>query len=349
MSKSLIRGGLALGFVVVLCGALAGGAGAQAAGFCTQTADTLLDACKASVTDDGAVGTAICINVEDIKAHTDCLDDLAESQAEAEQLCLDQHDTRLAACGVLGEDRYDPDFSPARFDNPKRPSRPNPYFPMGVGKHWEYRTATQVNTVDIVNETKRIAGVDCLVFRDLVFEGGFIHEATDDWYVPGKDGSVWYFGEEVKDFETFKGDNPMRSELVSIDGSFKAGRDGAKPGIIALASPKAGDVYFEEFALGDAEDVTEILSTTYSYGHDPVLDEGVPAVVAQRFCAGNCIVTKNYSLLEPGLFARKYYARGVGTILEVENTGEVVQLVSCNFDSRCANLPLPLTASKPSR
>jgi hypothetical protein len=67
----------------------------------------------------------------------------------------------------------------------------------------------------------------------------------------------------------------------------------------------------------------------------------VPPVLAQRFCNGNCIVTKNFSLLEPGLFARKYYARGVGTILEVENTGEVVQLVDCNFDKRCNNLPKP--------
>jgi hypothetical protein len=41
------------------------------------------------------------------------------------------------------------------------------------------------------------------------------------------------------------------------------------------------------------------------------------------------------------LFARKYYARGIGTILEIENTGEVVQLVKCNFDSRCTNLPTP--------
>jgi len=73
-----------------------------------------------------------------------------------------------------------------------------------------------------------------------------------------------YFGEEVKDFETFKGDNPLRSELVSINGSFKAGRDGAKPGIIALASPKVGDAYLEEFSLGNAEDVTEIQSTTHA-------------------------------------------------------------------------------------
>jgi hypothetical protein len=341
MTKRRVLARLVLGFVVGLWGTVTGDSSAQTGGYCTQTADLLLDACKSSVMDDGAVGKAICLNITDQRGQNVCLSDLAGSQDEATQLCLGQHDTRLAACGVLGEGQYDPDFRPARFDNPKRPSRPNAYFPLGVGKHWEYRSVTQVNTVDVVNETKLIAGVNCIVFRDLVFEGGFLLEATDDWYVPGKDGSVWYFGEETKDYETFKGDKPVRPELDNIDGSFKTGRDGDKPGIIALASPQVGDAYLEEYSLANAEDVTEILSTTYSYGHDPALDEGVPAALAQRFCAGNCVVTKNYSLLEPGLFARKYYARGVGTILEVENTGEVVQLVKCNFDSRCANLPLP--------
>src|SRR3989442_680837 len=191
MTKGRILLRLVLGFVVVMCGALTGKSGAQTGGFCAQTADTLLEACKAGVVDDGAVGKAICINITDLKARNTCLDDLAASQDEASRLCEGQHDTRLAACGVLGEGRYDPDFRPARFDNPRRPSHPNPYFPLGVGKHWEYRSATQVNTVDVVNETKRIAGVDCIVFRDLVFENGLIHEATDDWYVPAKDGSVW--------------------------------------------------------------------------------------------------------------------------------------------------------------
>lgn len=341
MPRRRILGCVAAGLVALVTGPSAENTKAQTTGYCTQTAGILLDACRASVTAEGALGRAICLNEADTSTRNGCLDDLQDTQDESTQLCEGQHDARLAACGVLGEDRYDPDFRPARFDNPRRPSNPNPYFPLGVGKHWEYRSATEVNTVDIVNETKRIAGVDCLVFRDLVFEGGLIHEATDDWYVPAKDGSVWYFGEEVKNYETFKGDNPMRSELVSIDGSFKAGRDGDKPGIIALAAPRVGDVYLEEFSLGNAEDVTEILSTTYSHGQDAALDEGVPAELARRFCAGNCIVTKNYSLLEPGLFARKYYARGVGTILEVESTGEVVQLVNCNFDQRCVNLPRP--------
>ncbi len=189
-------------------------------------------------------------------------------------------------------------------------------------------------------------GVRCIVFRDLVMKGGELVEATDDWYTPAKDGSVWYCGEEVKDFESFDGDDPRRPELVSIDGSFKAGREHDKGGVIFLASPAPGAVYVEEFSLGNAEDVTEVLSTTYAFGNDPALDEGVPQQLAERLCSGDCVVTKNFSLLEPGIFARKYHARGIGVFLEVEldpETGELgaVQLVNCNFDPKCVGLPTP--------
>src|SRR5215475_4205305 len=200
----------------------------------------------------------------------------------------------------------------------------------------------RVNTVEAVNETKLIAGVTCVVFRDLVTRNGDLAEATDDWYTPAKNGNVWYFGEEVKDFESFAGDDPRKPELVSIDGSFKAGRNGDKPGIIFLASPKKGDVYVEEASLNNAEDVTEILSTTYAFGSDPELDQSVPQQLAELLCSGDCVVTKNFSLLEPGIFARKYYALGIGVFLEVEtDTGTVSQLTSCNFDAKCQNLPQP--------
>jgi hypothetical protein len=54
------------------------------------------------------------------------------------------------------------------------------------------------------------------------------------------------------------------------------------------------------------------------------------------------VVTKNYSLLEPGIFARKYYAPGIGVFLEVASGGNrAVRLVHCNFDARCSLLPAP--------
>ena len=101
-------------------------------------------------------------------------------------------------------------------------------------------------------------------------------------------------------------------------------------------------MYREEFSLSNAEDVTEVLSTTYAFGSDPKLDRFVPQQLAERFCSGDCVVTKNFSLLEPGVFARKYYARGIGVFLEVNpDIEEVVQLVDCNFDPRCEDLPKP--------
>jgi len=334
---------LMLGLAVAIAVALAHPCEARrSSGFCTQTANTLLVACNADVKDNGSVKKAICLNISDSQARSACLGERTTDQTEGRQLCREQHDWRLAACKQLGEARYDPDLSPALFDDPKSPAKPNPYFPITVGNTWEYRAGPERNTVEIVNETKLIAGINCIVARDRVFTNGDLTEDTDDWFCPAKSGAVWYFGEETKQLESFDGDNPRRPELVDIEGSFKAGRDGAKPGIIFLASPTKGDVYLEEFSLGNAEDLTEVLSTTYSFGQDPELDRLVPQQLAQLLCSGNCVVTRNISLLEPGVEERKYYALGIGTFLETAlETGEVVQLVSCNFDARCQSLPTP--------
>jgi len=133
--------------------------------------------------------------------------------------------------------------------------------------------------------------------------------------------------------------NPRRPELVSIDGSFKAGRAGDKPGIIFRASPAPGEVYLEESHWA-TPDATEVLSTTYAFGDDRELDQFVPRRLAELLCSDDCLVTKNFSLLEPGIFARKYYAPGIGFFLEVNpDTGEVLQLVGCSFDRRCRALP----------
>jgi len=309
--------------------------------FCTQTALALFDACEAGIQDDAGVAKAVCLNIANPADRTACNADATDARDEADQFCRDQHAWRLQSCLLTGEGRYDPDFSPARFDDPSKPGKPNLFFPLAIGDRWEYRGGNEVNTLEVTAETKLIAGVRCAVVRDLVFRDGPLAEATDDWFVPAKDGSTWYFGEETKEYETFAGDDPVRPELVGDEGSFKAGRDGAKPGIIFLASPRVGDVYFEEFSPGNAEDATEILSTTYAFGGGARLDQGVPRALAERFCSGNCVVTRNFSLLEPGIDSRKYYAPGIGVFLEIESTGELSQLVDCSFDARCRNLPAP--------
>jgi hypothetical protein len=126
---------------------------------------------------------------------------------------------------------------------------------------------------------------------------------------------VWYCGEEVKDFETFVGDNPEEPELVAINGSFKAGRDSAKPGLFMLANPQVGDAYRQEMSLGEAEDYAQVISLT-----------GTESVLAAS-CTNNCLVTREGQPTEPGITADKHYLPGVGPILEVNMDGGRLELI----------------------
>ena len=309
--------------------------------FCSATAEAVFRACSNESLDDYWIGYGICINESDVPDRSECFADLGESRREASDECAAQRVARTTLCKQVGEGRYDPEFEETDFDSDfSNLTNPNPYFPLAIGNRWEYSSAEETDVVQVLNRTKLIDDVRCIVVRDEVFEDGVLHEGTNDWFAQAKDGTVWYCGEETASFEVFEGDRPMKPELVSIDGSFKAERDGDKPGIIFLANPVPGQVYIEESSLGNAEDATRILSIDYSYGRNTNLDRLVPPQLAQLLCKRNCVVTRNISPLEPGVVERKYYAPGIGVFLETApQTGEVVRLVKCNFDPRCSQLP----------
>ena len=309
--------------------------------FCSATAQAAFRACSNETLDGYWIGAGICINESNGRDRTECFADLKDSRNESTDECAAQRQARAALCKAVGEGRYDPEFEETDFDTDFRNlTNPNRYFPLGIGNRWEFRSATESIVVQVTSATKLIDDVRCIVVRDEVSENGSIIEGTNDWFAQAKDGSVWYCGEETAQFETFKGDRPMKAELVSIDGSFKADRDGDKPGIIFLANPLPGQTYVEEASLGNAEDATQVLAVDYSFGKNPKLDQLVPPRLARLLCAQDCVVTKNFSPLEPGVFERKYYAPGIGVFLETApQTGEVVRLVKCNVDPRCALLP----------
>ena len=312
-------------------------------GACSTTASLMFKACTHEAGDEYFVARAKCENTADARARAECVAQARQARKESREKCAARRDWRLKFCPALGEGRYDPPFTPERFDADfHRLSNPNPYFPLGIGHRWELRGAGEVTQIEVTADTKLVEGVTCIVVRDLVYKDGTLAEATDDWLAAGRDGSTWYCGEEVKDYATFEGDRPQRPELVSRDGSFKHGRDGAKAGLFLPARPQPGQTYLEEFSLGNAEDVAEVLSNDYGYGRHPLLDRLVPRELVQRLCNRDCVVTRNFSLLEPGAFALKYYARGIGFFLEIKpQEGKTLQLVSCNFDTRCVGLPAP--------
>jgi hypothetical protein len=311
--------------------------------YCSTTAALIDRACRFEATDDFYKEAAICNNYSESEERIECQQAAAASRSETLESCSAQLTARRELCTEVGEGRYDPEFDDIDFEtNFRNPSRINEYYPLRVGNKAELRGGGEVVKIEVLNKTKLIDEVQCVVVRDVVTVDGKLKEATDDWLAVERGGNVWYCGEEVKDYEFFEGDRPQAPQLVSRDGSFKAGVSGDKPGILFLGAPRVGKVYREEFSIGNAEDVSKVLSTTYSYGANPALDRFVPPALAQMLCARDCIVLLAFTPMDPGVVEHKYYARGIGLFLNVKPaSGEIVQLTSCNYDPRCASLPQP--------
>ena len=184
----------------------------------------------------------------------------------------------------------------------------NRYMPIRAGSTWVYReTATDGTVQRIVvkatNQTKRIAsGVTARVVRDTVTEKGKLVEDTFDWYAQDTRGNVWYLGEDTKEYKS--------GNVISTEGSWEAGVDGARAGIVMPARPRPGRQYRQEHYPGHAEDTARVLS----------LDDQaeVPAGHYQP-----TLLTKEWNPLEPKAFEYKVYARGVGLVLELGVSGDL--------------------------
>jgi hypothetical protein len=136
--------------------------------------------------------------------------------------------------------------------------------------------------------------------RDVVTEDGTPVEVTDDWYAQDRAGNVWYLGEDTAEYES--------GVVVSREGSFEAGVDGAQAGVIMPARPRPGLRYRQEYYAGKAEDRAEVVSlreqAEVPHGH-----------------FGRVLMTRDLTPLNPRVLEFKFYARGVGPVLAIGVSG----------------------------
>jgi len=212
-----------------------------------------------------------------------------------------------AGCVALGfrDTSYHPQIDPADF----RTTVDNPYYPLVPGTTLKYvetsKGETTENEITVTHDTKVIMGVRCVVVHDKVTQDGALKEDTYDWLAQHKDGTVWYFGEDTKEFSA--------GGKVSTQGSWQAGVNGAQPGILMPGNPRPGEPYRQEYGPGAAEDMGQIVAVGESV-----------TVPAGTFTG--CVKTKDWSLLESGS-ENKWYAKGVGVVKEVSTAGDVATLV----------------------
>jgi len=190
----------------------------------------------------------------------------------------------------------------------------NEWFPLAPGSVYRYRgvkdgePSREVMTV--THRTRTIDGAETIVVKDVLYLRGKLEERTRDYYTQDDDGNVWYFGEDTAELNA-------KGRVTTRDGTWHAGVDGAKPGIFMYAHPAVGQSARQEFLKGQAED------------HFAVLRRGIAVTVPFKAFRG-ALLTKEWTPVEPGVLDHKYYARGIGTVLEqtVKGGNERNELVS---------------------
>ena len=177
-----------------------------------------------------------------------CSDEKPVESAECMKV-IDESGEATDACLPIAPDAQRVDLFMPKFSKPT--SITNPLHPTSevqqtiYGGHVDdkpFRTEVTLfpDTKPIVWQGKT---VDTAVSQYVAYLDGRIHEVAIDWYAQADDGSVWYFGEDVFNYEDGK--------VADTNGTWVAG-DTTPAAMIMPARPQIGNVYRPENAPGIA-------------------------------------------------------------------------------------------------
>lgn len=228
-------------------------------------------------------------------------------------------------------------FNAANF--PAQPSINNSYFPLIPATTYTYEADTrdgcEEDVVSVTYQTQLIDGVETVVVHDQVFDGdscssdsSALTEDTLDYYAQDNSSNVWYFGEDTFDCQG-------ASHCTPGEGTWRAGVNGGIPGIVMLANPRSGDTYRQEFAEGVAADQATVtaVGVTARLQRDDALQSSF----------ANCIVTKEFTVLEKGSIGSKTYCPDVGVVIDIDHHGAIVrsELVSISGTANALKFRTP--------
>lgn len=174
----------------------------------------------------------------------------------------------------------------------------NPYLPFLSGQQsvLEGKDGSQQARVQItvLDDLETVAGVQTRVVEEREWLGGELAEVSRNFVAQAADGSVCYFGEDVDDYRN--------GEIVGHGGAWRAGENGALPGILMPGAPEVGTSHKQEIAPGIAEDASVVIAV------------GEPFTVPFG-TFDDTVEVKDVDPLDGGVDPKRY-ARGVGLIVD---------------------------------
>jgi hypothetical protein len=178
----------------------------------------------------------------------------------------------------------------------------NPFFILEPGYRQVFRGEDEGEPAELVitvlGETRMVDGVETRAVEERESVDGELVEISMNFFaICEETDSVFYFGEEVDDYED--------GEVVSHGGEWLAGENGASAGIAMPGTVLLGSRYHQETAPGVAMDRAEIVSMDETLETPAGTFEDVLAILET-------------TPLEPGAEEIKYYAAGIGLLQDQE-------------------------------
>ena len=150
--------------------------------------------------------------------------------------------------------------------------------------------------ITVLDDTEFVDGVSTRVVEERETQGGALVEVSRNFYAIDRvTKDVYYFGEDV--------DNYQAGRIVGHSGVWRSGVAGAHFGLMMPGDPRPGVKHYQEIAPGVAMDRAEIVSAGEAIRVPAGALEGVLKV-------------RETTPLEPDANEDKYYARGIGLVVD---------------------------------
>ncbi len=200
----------------------------------------------------------------------------------------------------------------------------NEWFPFEVGAVKMFRgkaDGERISFVDDYSDATRTFSwnattVETRLLREVEFEEGEIVEISYNWFAQADDGTVYYFGETVDDYED--------GEVVAHEGSWLVGgptlpgdpaetATATDPAVFMPGNPEIDDQW-------KPEDLFPLVDETVTF------EKVVKKVKVEAGKYTDVMQVKETSDIDPGS-ERKWYARGVG-VIKTKGKGEKVGCIA---------------------